>query len=482
MPSHPQPVVTAAPSLQSESVTAATHPVASADQVLLLHTELLGRDNFDEAATALAQQLATLLKCDRVSIGWRESSGMKVVALSNAVDIHAQQESMRLLAAAFEEAEEQGVSLIHPEPENVRPLILVAHDDLARRQGNSLCTIPLAYNQRIVGAMTIERREPAFAPAEIPQIERLATLLTPALALKYENGLSLWRRWVNSTRTAIEDRLNNRRPASRPMIAVGVGLVALSALWLLLPATYSVNAPARLEGAIQRVLTAPADGYLHKVHFRPGDHVKADQVLAELAEQDMLIEQRGLEAELVQRENALVAAQARSDRAEFIVSQGQADAVRAKLDLVRQHLGRSQLRAPFDGIVIKGDLSQSIGTPVERGSELMTMAPDTGYRVMIEADETDIADLKPGQRGRLILAALPAQTLPLKIERLTPLASSDEGRHFFPVYATLETEVPGLRPGLQGYARVDIDQRPRLLNWVAHAMNWARLKLWSWGM
>ncbi|MGA7178790.1 MAG: HlyD family efflux transporter periplasmic adaptor subunit [Thiobacillaceae bacterium] len=467
---------------QHRDVATETMQVAlSAQQLLQLQAELLGRKRFDEAATALAQQLASSLRCERVSIGWREKEGMSIVAASYVAEVHARQETARLVAAAMDEAAEQGATLVYPEPDGGKPAILLAHEEQARRQGYAICTAPLAFDGKIIGALTMERRNSEFSKAEAAHIERVVAMLAPFLALKYENGLPLWRRFSTSIREDLAALLNTGTPASKPIIAGIATGFALLALALLLPTSHNVSAPAELEGSIQRVLTAPTDGYLHNVYARPGDRVKAGQVLAELADQDMLVEQRGLEAELAQHENALISAQARSDRTEFIVNQGQADAIQAKLALLQQQLDRSRLRAPFDAVVIKGDLSQSVGAPVERGAELMTLAPDSGYRVMIEADESDIADLKRGQTGRLILAAMPSQTLPFRVERITPLATTEEGRHYFPVYAALEGKLPALRPGMKGFAKIDVDKRSMLINWVNRAANWVRIKLWSWG-
>ena len=106
----------------------------TAEQLLQVQAELLGRKRFGEAATALAQQLANRLKCDRVSLGWRGKSGMTVVAASYVAEVHARQETARLVAAVMDEAAEQGVSLIHPEPDTARPHILLAHDELALAQ------------------------------------------------------------------------------------------------------------------------------------------------------------------------------------------------------------------------------------------------------------------------------------------------------------------------------------------------------------
>lgn len=469
------------PLTHQQPTAAQSHVALSAAQLLQLQAELLGRKNFHEAATALAQQLTNALNCDRATIGWREKNGFQVLATSYAADVHSSQETAGLITRAIEEAVEQGVSLVFPEHKTARPHILLAHQELAKRQGYAVCTVPLSYHGAIVGALTMERRDQEFTPAEGAHIERVATMMAPPLALKYENELSLWRRFVAVSRSRLSHLPNTDTPSGKLVIAgLAAGLVAL-ALVLLLPSAYRISAPARLEGVVQRSLTAPVSGFLQQVHARPGDHVKAGQVLAELADQDMRVEQRGLQTELAQHENARMSAQARSDRTEFIVSQGRAESIRAKLAMLAQQLERIQLRAPFDGIVIKGDLSQSIGAPVELGAELITLAPDTGYRVIVEVEETEIADVKVGQSGRLMLAAMPSQPLLIRVDRITPLATTDEGRHYFPVYATLDSETSALRPGMQGYAKIEVDQRSMLFNWYRQAMNWLRIKAWSWG-
>ena len=451
----------------------------SSQQVLLLQAEFLSRKRFAEASTALARKLVAALNCEQASIGWLSQDHAEVIATSYSNELHARQESTRLLAAAMEEATEQGCSLIYPEPNATKSLILLAHAELARHHGDAVCTIPLVCNSQIVGALILERQKQLFSPNEVAQIEHMATLLAPCLGLKFENDLPLGRRLSADVKTLLQQIGKPQHKAATMTVAT---LLTLLLALLLIPVSFKINAPARLEGAVQRVLAAPTDGYLYQVHVRPGDHVKAGQLLAELAEQDLLVEQRGLEAELAQQQNALLSAQARNDQAEFVASQGQADTIRAKLDLLRQNLERNHLRAPFDGIVIKGDLSQAVGAPVKLGDELMTLTPDRGYRLLLEVAEADIAHLKPDQTGHLILSALPSHTLAFHIERITPLASTIEGRHYFPAYAVLDAELPALRPGMQGYAKIDIDQRPLLFNCIDRAWHKIRFTLWSWGL
>ena len=93
--------------------------------------------------------------------------------------------------------------------------------------------------------------------------------------------------------------------------------------------------------------------------------------------------------------------------------------------LVQQVIARGRVEAPFDGTVIQGDLTQSIGAPVQQGDPLMTIARTDGFRVIVEVDERDIQPVRVGQQGSLALSALPWNTLPLRVTRITPVATTD---------------------------------------------------------
>ena len=147
-----------------------------------------------------------------------------------------------------------------------------------------------------------------------------------------------------------------------------------------------------------------------------------------------------------------------------------------------EQLGRIRLEAPFDGVVIRGDLSQSLGAPVQRGDVLLTIAPRDRFRVIIEVDDRDISRIRIAQPGSLALSALPWDTLPLRIARITPLASPVEGKNVFEVEASLEHQPDSLRPGLRGVARISVGEAPLLWAWTHRLTDWLRLKAWGlWG-
>ena len=75
----------------------------------------------------------------------------------------------------------------------------------------------------------------------------------------------------------------------------------------------------------------------------------------------------------------------------------------AQISLLDEQLARCRITSPFDGVIMSGDLSQSLGAPVERGDVLFDVAPMDAIRVIAEVDERDINDIVVGQKSDLVL-------------------------------------------------------------------------------
>jgi multidrug resistance efflux pump len=254
-----------------------------------------------------------------------------------------------------------------------------------------------------------------------------------------------------------------------------------AAVLCLVPVPNDVTAPVRLEGAVQRALTAPDDGYLQQVNARPGDAVKQGEVLAELAQQDLQLERKRLEGELAQHESAYGSALALADRAALVSSQARMEQARSKLEAVSRQIERARITAPFDGVLISGDLVQSLGAPVQRGSPLLVVSPSDRYRIIVEIDERDIADVAIGAPGRLRLTALPDQSTAFSVLRIAPVAVTRDGRHFFEAEGRLDSTSATLRPGLEGVARIEAPRRSLAGIALRRLTGWLRLALWSTG-
>ena len=168
------------------------------------------------------------------------------------------------------------------------------------------------------------------------------------------------------------------------------------------------------------------------------------------------------------------------ERAEANIIRAQIDQAAAQIELLDEQLTRTRIVAPFDGIIISGDLSQSVGATVERGQEFFKITPLDAYRVILEVDDGDIENIKVGQTGALRISSIPEDPLDYTVERITPVSEQDEGRNFFRVEASLHRITERIRPGMKGVAKTNIEERRLIWIWTEGLVDWLRLTLWKW--
>jgi biotin carboxyl carrier protein len=463
------------------TVTGGKAPAAVfAARILQFQATVLSHQTFAEAAAAFSTEIASMLRFDRAAIGFCRGERARIVATSHTADFRNTSELFSEFSAAMDEALDQGTTIAYPAIAGTRLLVTLAHAELGKRYGGAVCTVPLVSHGGAFGALTLVRAGgTAVSKEDIALCEHLACIVGPILELKWECERSWHERLLRGLRAAVRSMGEPGNAAAKASVAAAV-VVLLGLLFV--PVQYRIGAQARIEGSIQRALVAPSDGFLRQVYARPGDTVKVNQVLAELGEEDLRLERRKWESELTQHENTASAALARSDRTQFVINQAKADEARAQLDLVEAQVSRARIVAPFDGVVIKGDLTQSLGAPLRRGDVLLTVAPAGQFRLLIEVDERDIASVRVGQAGTVTLSALSERALTFRVARVTPVATTREARNFFEVEGKLSEAPAMLRPGLQGVAKIDAGNQPLAWIWTHRLIDWLRLALWSTGL
>ncbi len=447
--------------------------------VLQITAACLEQSRFQAATTALANDLATRLSCDRVSIGLVRGGHVRLHALSHSARFGRKTNLVRAIEAAMEEALDQNDTVLVPAAEDAVPQITRAHETLLRQHGaRTVCTVPLAENGHPVGAVTLERSsDRVFAPDTITLCRHMATLTGPILELKRREDRWLAAKAWDSLHGQIARLLGAGHLKLKVAIAGSAALVAFLAV---ADGAYRVTAPATLEGTVQRVVVAPMDGFVAAASVRAGDIVREGQTLSRLKDKDLKLERlkwvSQREQLLREHRSALVT----DDRAQVSILNAQIDQAEAEVALLDEQLSRTHMVAPIDGIVVSGDLSQSIGAPVQRGDVLFEVAPLDSYRLILEVDERDIADLAVDQEGKLALSGMPGEILPITVEKITPVAVSREGRNFFRVEARVEGRAERLRPGMEGVGKIHIDSRKLLWIWTHRLTDWLRLWAWSW--
>ena len=450
---------------------------SQAFSVLDLIAASIEHGDYHAAARAVTTRFATAMKFDQVSLGWLEGKQSRIDVVSGIASVNPKMQLARTIGAAMDEAIEQDATLRFPGGDDHGDC--KAHEALYKhRNGGQICTIPINYAGKLVGALMLEcGHEEGFDNELISVCETAVSLIGPVL---YEKRLQS--RGIGElllARMTGRDK-HRRRPGHLLRKLALVFAAATVGLFSIMTGEYRVTADAALEGTVQRMVVAPVTGYITEVAARAGDIVHEGDLLARLDDKEFELERLKWQSESHSLQREYREAMASYDSAQVTILKAQLESASAQLTLAEDNLARTRILAPMGGVLVTGDLDQSLGAPVERGDELFEIAPLDTYRVMLEVDERDVGRLRIGQKGRLALVGLPDQRLDFEIERITPVSSTEDGRNYFSVEARLNDTAEILRPGMGGVGKIEIGSQRLIWIWTHELVEWARLWFWAW--
>ncbi len=438
----------------------------------------LENEHFRVAATEVANELTSRFSCQRVSLGFIHHNRIRIEAISHTQKIDRHSNLTRALRDAMNEAVDQSSALIYPLETESSALVTQMHAKLAeQQQGSAICTIPLIRDGQAIGALLLERGiDEPFSRTSVEQCQQIGLLIGPVLENRRREERPLPAKIYASLRGWFAKLLGPNHLPLKVSVTLSVGLL----LWLSLAgAMFHVSSDSFLEAGICRAVVAPQQGFIASSAVRAGDLVQKGDLLATLDDRDLLLEQRKWRSQRAQLLKEYRQALAGYDRAEVAILKAKRAQAEAQLHLVEQQLQRTTLVAPFSGLVTSGDLSQSLGSPVERGEVLYEVAPTDTYRVVLKVDDRDIGLLTRGQQGQLKLSGLPNQTIGIKVERLTPVSTSGEGRNYFRVEAIMDSQSDLMRPGMEGVAKIAISEEKLLWIFSRRLVEWFRMFTWN---
>lgn len=441
---------------------------------------LLEQPGLKDSATAFTTELAARFGCDRVTLGLLQGARVKIAAVSHSPQFEHRANLMRAIERAMEEAIDQAEPVVCPPARDAAAVVARAHEALLQEsQAGSAATFPLVHGGRVVGALTFERAAGHRFDAPVLEVcGAVASVAGPIVELKQGNEASLPVHTGRSVKSLWERLAGPGYPGWK---LGSLAVIALAAFLALATGEFRVSADATVEGTVQRAITAPIGGFVLEAPLRAGDTVRAEQVIGRLDDRDLRLERVKLLSQREQFIKQYREAMGNRERAQAQIVSAQIAQAEAQLELVDEQLARTTLRAPFDGVIVRGDLSQNLGSPVERGQVLFEVAPLDDYRVALQVDERDIGHVLLGQRGHLTVTSMPGERIPFRVDKITSVNVAREGRNLFRVEALLE---PGagerLRPGMEGVGKIGVDERKLVWIWTHAFVDWLRLTIWSW--
>ena len=440
---------------------------------------VLAETRFDGAAMAFVTAVATRLNCDRVSLGLIRKKFAHVAAVSHSAVVGRKMNLLRAIGAAMDEAVAQRAEITYPPPPEAQPFVLRDHEHLALKHGTqAILTIPLHGGDRYYGAVTLERqKDRPFTADELAYVKSIAALSGPALESRHHQDRPVVVLAFHALKRQAA-RLLGAGYTGRKAVAAALLLTALVLAFA--RGDYRISTDTVLEGAVQRSVVAPFDGFIAAAPARAGDVVAANDLLCAMDDRDLRLERIHWLGRMNQYRRQLQDAVARGNRAEANIIQAQLDQAAAQLEMAETRLERVRLRAPFAGVLLSGDLTQRLGGAVRQGEELFQIAPLDAYRVILKVNERRITDVVEGQSGTLVLSSLPEETYGFIVTKITPVTTPEEGNNYFRVEAALDSPSPLLRPGMEGVGKIHVDRRLLVSIWTRPLFEWVRIKIWSW--
>jgi RND family efflux transporter MFP subunit len=450
---------------------------------LMLSTMSEGK--WQSASQAAATELAIRLGCDRVSVGFGDGNGVRFTALSHSADFSKRIDLVRAIEAAMNEAADQGEALWHSPMEALHEgdatskiRITREHQILAREYGNPLIySVPFFVSNEAYGVFLFEWASTEIDPVSRHLADVMPSILGRVLLEKREHQLPILQRLRRGFKH-FQERLFGPKHGFFKLVT---SLLILALIFFSVArGEFTLSAGAELEGGMIRVIASPYDAYVATALVRAGQTVRSGQVLATLDDRDLKLESSRWASQRLQYQKQLQDSEAQHDLAEVQITRSQIQQAAAQLYLVNQQLERATLRAPFDGIVVSGDLSQKLGGALHKGETLFEIAPLDSYRVVLLVNEEDISYVEVGQQGKLMLTALPGEALPFTTTLITPVAEAFEGKNSFRVEANLEGRADKLRPGMAGIGKLTVGQNYLIWIWTRQTTSWLRVLIWKW--
>lgn len=430
---------------------------------------------FLSVSMALVNELASRFKCSRVSLGWSDGVYVRVQAISGTDRFEKRMEVVQRLEAAMEEARDQDEEVVWPAPDESTAIVRdhVAYAQTEKVSG--LLSVPIRVDGEPRGVLTLERVEGAFGEFDALALRVIADQV--ARRLDDLRRMDRWfgARWAAAAKEWFAGFLGPKQTWLKVGVIAGALLLAFATL---VPLPYHVEAPFIVRADALQQISAPFEAYIASVEVRPGDLVRRGEFLLKFDSSDLLVEEAGAAAELQRYESEAEKAEADRELADLQVARANVAQATARLDVVRYHLERSEIHAPFDGVVIEGDLREKIGSPVKAGDILFKISQLKGLFVEMRVPERDIDQISASRSAKIAFASRPEDTFPVRIERIQPSAIVEKDENVFLARGQIDRREDWFRPGMSGIAKIEAGNRVFL--WIAthRLVDFLRLKLW----
>lgn len=434
-----------------------------------------------ELAFAITNNLRNVTSTDQIALGFADGARVELLSLSGYDEVKTQSEGVRALTAAMEECLDAGVPIVWQRETGLESEAAPSDWKLHRRWseatgGSAVASFPVGPVNGTTAIVSVRRQSGRFSDDEIAKMRRLVEPYLGAFGLVERASRSL----PEHIRDSLQGALEWLRAPGENVRRAGAVVAAAGFLWLCFgPMPYTVSTRITVVPAEVQQLGAPFEGIIESAKAVAGDVVGKGDVLATFRTRELQLERDRLGAELQVQKYAAGQAMARGGApVEVRLAQAQTTLLETQITLLDQRIEAATVRAPFDGVVVSGDLRTRIGQSLPLGEPLFQVAPDGRWRLRLQVPEQAVDDIAAGQTGTFATEARPDESEPFEIRFVSPSAELVDGRNVYVAEADVEIAAPWMRPGMEGVGKIEAGSRVTWWVLLHRATDWLRLNFW----
>lgn len=422
-----------------------------------------------EFAFAITNNLRTKVDCDQVVLSQVTRNRVKILSISGIDDPNPRTPGVMEIIQAQEECADQSTEIFCQEVPDWDDGITSSyrlHSQWRETSGGAnVGSIPLLVDDQVVAVISL-RRPPtkAFTRDEIDACVKRVTPFARSIEMLRLGDRGVTQHAAESLRRQFDELFGQGRYARKIVAATVLGAF----LWFLF-GHMTVRRPmvGRVSAGEVVHLAAPFGGAISQVYVEEGAAVTAGQELARLDTQDLELERADLEAQRASVRIEIDQYIAASDLTQADFARARGAVIDAQLEGVSRRIESAVIRAPKDGVILRGDVKERTLEVVPQGEPLFEFVADGDLRLELEVPEAYVDELAQGSEVNFAANAAPEKDRKLVVRDVHAASEVRAGQNVFVSTAEFRLEDDGepvdltwMRVGMEGVAKVNVGKRP----------------------
>ena len=144
-----------------------------------------------------------------------------------------------------------------------------------------------------------------------------------------------------------------------------------------------------------------------------------------------------------------------------------------------QELGKTEIRAPIDGIVATPFVERMLNQHLDPGGELCKIVDITRVTAEMQVPEKEMVDVRPGNPVWMKARSLPASDFQGRVDFIAPVAQTVNAQQMVVVRSELQNRDLLLKPEMTGVAKIYCGDR-RIIDLITRRfVRWIRTEFWD---